>query len=78
MKHLWDLGLLFNYYKLLNHYWYKQGYRVFCNSCWWIGSDNGYDCNSDHLEWIFDKDSEYDYDCMMNVLQNLNQPFTKN
>jgi hypothetical protein len=38
--------------------WYKDGYRVFCNNCWWIDLDENYDqcpdCNSDMLEWIFD------------------------
>jgi hypothetical protein len=39
--------------------WYKHGYRVLCDNCWWIGADNNYDecpeCFSDRLEWIFDK-----------------------
>ena len=38
--------------------WFKQGYRVFCNICWWIGADNNYDecpeCGSDLLEWILE------------------------
>jgi hypothetical protein len=39
--------------------WYKQGNRVFCNNCWWVGADNNYDqCPeryNNKLEWISDK-----------------------
>ena len=41
--------------------WFKNGNRVFCNVCWWVGPDEDYnecpDCNSDRLEWILE-DSE--------------------
>jgi hypothetical protein len=45
--------------------WYYQGYRVLCNSCWWVGLDEDYDqcpdCNSDRLEWIIEKEDDHNF-----------------
>jgi|APSaa5957512622_1039677.scaffolds.fasta_scaffold107932_1 hypothetical protein len=39
--------------------WYRKGYRVLCNNCWFVGQDENYDycpdCHSDRLEWILDE-----------------------
>jgi hypothetical protein len=53
--------------------WHKDGYHVFCNNCWWFGSDKNHDqcpdCNSDKLEWIMNREDDYDY--MMVGLQSI-------
>ena len=45
--------------------WYNEGNRVLCNSCWWIGPDDEHDhcpdCNSDRLEWILEKEDDYNF-----------------
>ncbi|MBT4290409.1 MAG: hypothetical protein HOD92_24040 [Deltaproteobacteria bacterium] len=59
---------------------YSQGNRVLCSDCWWTGPSEDYDycpdCKNDRLEWIVEKEDDYDYIQLALLLNHLTQNST--